>query len=99
MKPEDAWIKPAKIVLAIVWIVALACVLSPATFPAALATIGKWVFWVMLVAHVGELFTMWMPYTRKAPGSPLGNVVQVLIFGFVHGQAMRSAVDRKPAAQ
>lgn len=98
MSNQDAWIKPAKIVLAIVWVVALGCVLSPASFPATLATVGKWVFWVMLAAHVVELFAMWMPYTRKAPGSQAGHVVQVLIFGFVHGQAMRAAVDGKPAS-
>jgi uncharacterized protein YhhL (DUF1145 family) len=97
MHVEEGWIKPAKIVLTVVWVVSLACVLSPAAFPAGLATAGKWTFWIMLAAHVVELFALWLPYTRDAPGSPGMHVLQVLLFGVVHGRAMRAAVDRAPA--
>jgi uncharacterized protein YhhL (DUF1145 family) len=97
MQTDDSWVRPAKIGLAIVWAISVACLLSPASFPAALATIGKWVFWIMLGAHVVELFAIWMPWTKKAPGSPAAHVLQVLIFGVIHGQAMKAAVERASA--
>ncbi|MFN7951274.1 MAG: hypothetical protein U0610_06085 [bacterium] len=97
MKIPDSSILPAKVGLSVVWAIAFACVLRPSAFPSGIATVGKWTFWGMLVAHAIELAAMWMPYVRRAPGSFAGHVVQVVLFGLFHGHALKNAEERASA--
>ena len=41
------------------------------------------VFWVLLAAHVVEVIAS-LPRLRAAPGSTLGHVLQVMVFGVFH---------------
>jgi uncharacterized protein YhhL (DUF1145 family) len=97
MKIQDSWVMPAKVGLTIVWLVALGCVLSPGSFPSVVATVGQWTFWGMVVVHGIELFALWMPYVRRAPGSFGGHVVQVILYGLFHGYALKNAEERNLA--
>lgn len=94
MKVAESSILPAKVGLSVVWAIAFACVVRPGAFPGVVATVGKWTFWGMLVAHVIELLAIWMPYVRRAPGSFAGHVVQVILFGLFHGNALKNAEER-----
>jgi uncharacterized protein YhhL (DUF1145 family) len=93
MKMQDSWVMPSKVGLTIVWLVALGCVLSPVSFPSVVATVGRWTFWGMVVAHGIELFVLWMPYVRRAPGSFGGHVAQVMLYGLFHGYALKNAEE------
>jgi hypothetical protein len=97
MENQDSWVLPAKAGLTIVWLWALGCVLSPGSFPPALTRLGWWTFWGMLLAHPIELFAVWMPYVRRAPGSFGGHVIQVILFGLFHGLALKHAEERARA--
>jgi uncharacterized protein YhhL (DUF1145 family) len=97
MTIQDSWVMPAKAGLTVVWLWALGCVLSPGSFPSVVAIVGRWTFWGMIVAHVIELFALWMPYVRRAPGSFSGHVVQVILYGLFHGYALKHAEERNRA--
>jgi len=75
----------ARIVLLVVWLLALATVLLPIVHP--LANVGRWLFWVLLFAHLIECVLYW-PRLRAAPGSRLGHVVNTLLFGIVHVKSL-----------
>ena len=57
-----------------------------------LATVGRWVFWILVAAHVVEC-AVFLPVLRKAPGSLGGNLFQTLVFGILHVQEVREAVE------
>lgn len=74
-----------RIVLLVVWLLALTAVVLPIVHP--LASVGRWVFWLLLGAHVIECAVFW-PRLRAAPGSRLGHVVNTLLFGIVHVKSL-----------
>lgn len=74
-----------RIVLLVIWLLALAAVVLPIVHP--LATVGRWLFWLLLAAHLIECAVFW-PRLRKAPGSLLGHVVNTLLFGIVHVKSL-----------
>lgn len=74
-----------RIVLLVIWLLALAAVVFPIVHP--LATIGRWLFWLLLAAHLIECALFW-PRLSKAPGSRLGHVVNTLLFGIVHVKSL-----------
>lgn len=94
MKVPDSSIVPAKIFLTVVWAWALVCVVAPGAFPHGVSLVGRFTFWGMGIAHVIELFAMWMPYVQRAPGSFAGHVVQVVLYGLFHGHQLKNAEER-----
>jgi uncharacterized protein YhhL (DUF1145 family) len=74
-----------RIALLVVWLLALAAVVVPIVHP--LATAGRWLFWVLLVAHAIECLVFW-PRLRTAPGSRLGHIVNTMLFGIVHVKSL-----------
>ena len=75
----------AKCALILVWVLAIAAFfVDPES---TLSTIGQWVFWLMLIAHVGEAL-FFREKLRAAPGSMASNVVNTLIFGLLHVQSL-----------
>ena len=94
VKVPESSIRPAKIALTPVWIWAFVCVVAPGSFPHAVTVVGRVTFWGMAIAHLIELYAMWMPYVKRAPGSFAGHVAQVVLFGLFHGNALRYAEER-----
>ena len=86
---RPGWILPGKVVIGITWALAAICVVAPGAVPGALGTAGRWLFWGMLLVHVGEL-AIWMPLARKVGGSMPAHAMQVLLFGFVHGVDLKA---------
>lgn len=75
-----------KTVIAVVWVLCIASFLMPADWNA--ASLGKALFWGMLVIHVVECIAF--RSTLKAAPPPLSNhVVQTMIFGFFHLREIR----------
>lgn len=74
-----------RIVLLVVWLLALAAVVFPIVHP--LATAGRWLFWVLQAAHAIECLVFW-PRLRAAPGSRLGHIVNTMLFGIVHVKSL-----------
>ncbi len=75
----------AKKLLIVVWILAIAAFfVAP---DSTLSTIGRWVFWIMLVAHAVESF-VYREKLRAAPGSMASNVLSTMVFGVLHVQAL-----------
>lgn len=70
-----------RIVLLVVWLLALAAVLMPAT--GMLFTVLRWLFWTLVVAHAIEC-VLFLPRLRKAPGSLAGHLGNVMLFGVLH---------------
>lgn len=99
LKVSDSSILPAKLFLSVVWAWALVCVVAPGSFPHTVSLIGRFAFWGMAIAHVVELFALWMPYVQRAPGSFAGHVVQVVLYGLFHGNQLRSAEERAAASR
>ena len=75
----------ARVGLVVVWILTIAAFfVDPES---TLSTIGRWVFWLILVAHVAEAF-VFREKLRAAPGSLASNLVSPLIFGMLHLQTL-----------
>lgn len=70
-----------RIALLVVWLLALAAVLIPGT--ALMFTLGRWLFWILIVAHAIEC-VLFFSRLRKAPGSLAGNLWNTMLFGIFH---------------
>ena len=53
------------------------------------AVIAGWVLLVLVVVHVIEM-AVFFKLCRAAPGSTLGNLLQVFLFGIFHKQQMEA---------
>ena len=51
-------------------------------------------FWVLAATHVVE-FLVYLPMLRKHGGSMAGHFVQVLLFGYIYYQELKSVEARK----
>lgn len=71
MQKQSVWV---------IWIGALAAIFLGSGW---VETIGRWVFGLMLVAHVVE-FVYHRPLFQRAGGSMLHHFVQTLIYGLMH---------------
>ena len=75
----------ARCALIVVWALAIAAFfVDPES---TLSTIGRWVFWLILIAHAGEAF-VFREKLRAAPGSMASHVVNTLIFDLLHVQSL-----------
>lgn len=74
-----------RIVLLVIWLLTLATVVFPIVHP--LATVGRWVFALLLVAHAIECVLFW-PRLRTAPGSRAGHILNTMLFGIVHVKSL-----------
>lgn len=70
-----------RIFLLVVWLLALAAVVMPAT--GTMFTVLRWLFWALIVAHAIEC-VLFLPRLRKAPGSLAGHLGNVMLFGVFH---------------
>ena len=57
-----------------------------------LATAGRWLFWILVAAHVVEC-AVFLPILRKAPGPLGGQLLQTLVFGILHVQEARETAE------
>jgi uncharacterized protein YhhL (DUF1145 family) len=83
---SEAQAKVARGVVIIVWVLLAVSFFMP---PSTLRTVGQVLFWLMLVGHAVECAVYWP--TLRATGKPLaGQVLQTLLFGYIHYQAIKS---------
>jgi uncharacterized protein YhhL (DUF1145 family) len=74
-----------KTALLVVWV---ACAAGFWVAPdSTLATAGRYIFWLMLAAHVVE-FGVFFSRLRQAPGSLGTHFFNTLLFGFLHLQTL-----------
>jgi uncharacterized protein YhhL (DUF1145 family) len=76
-----------KVVLGLVWIWALASFFVAPESSA--SSVGRIVFWVLVVAHAIEC-VVFLPKFRRAGGSLPGHFAQTMIFGFLHASSLES---------
>lgn len=69
-----------RIAVLVLWLALLASFLVSGS---ALATVGRVVFLLLVLAHVVEC-VVFLPRLRRAPGSLGGHLLQTLVFGVVH---------------
>ena len=58
---------------------------------------GRFGFWAMLVAHIGEFFAMRSVF-EKAGGSTAHHFVQTLLYGLFHWSPLREAQEAEATA-
>ena len=73
-----------RIAVLVLWLVLLASFLVS---DSALASVGRVVAVLLLVAHILE-FLIFLPRLRRAPGSLAAHLAQTLVFGLVHGREL-----------
>ena len=71
----------------ILWFVLVALMLLASGW---LASIGKFVFWLLVVVHIAEFFVK-KDVLEKAGGSMGKHFVQTLIYGMFHWQPLEEA--------
>ena len=83
---SESQLRAAKIVLGVVWILAVASfLLLPGS---TMGTIGLGLVSFMVVAHVIECGVFWS--SLRASGKPLaGEILQVILFGYFHLQTIK----------
>ena len=77
-----------KISVLFLWVTLGLCVLSSGD--STLLSIGRFVFWAMLVAHIAEFVVMRSVFQRDG-GSMGHHFVQTLIYGLFHWTPLRDA--------
>jgi uncharacterized protein YhhL (DUF1145 family) len=84
---SEAQVRVAKAVVTVVWLLlAVSFFMASST----LRTVGQVLFWLMLVGHAVECAIYWP--TLRASGKPLaGQVLQTLLYGYIHYQAVKQA--------
>jgi hypothetical protein len=73
----------------VIWIGALAAIFLGSGW---IATIGRWTFGLMLVAHVVE-FIVYRSLFQRAGGSMLHHFVQTLIYGLLHWTPIKQRLE------
>lgn len=66
-----------------VWVLWIGSLLAMFLAGGLLATVGRWLFWILVVAHLAE-FVLKRDVMVKAGGSMGNHFVQTLIYGFFH---------------
>ena len=79
-----------KIVLVCIWLLCLFAFFLPADFAA--ASIGRSLFWLLLVVHAIEC-AVFRNTLRNAPGTFGHNLVQTMIFGVLHVRGLQEDAD------
>ncbi|MFP8873271.1 MAG: hypothetical protein VCB42_01765 [Myxococcota bacterium] len=75
----------AKGILIVVWVLAIAgFFVAPET---GLASIARWVFWILLGAHVIECI-VFREKVNAAPGSMASKIANTLVFGVLYLQTL-----------
>ena len=75
----------AKAILIVIWVLAIAgFFIAPES---GLATIARWVFWILLGAHVVEC-VIFREKLSAAPGSMGSKVMNTLVFGVLYLQTL-----------
>lgn len=85
----------AKIGVLVIWLVSGYCVLAGGE--SLLATLGRIVFWLMLVVHAIE-FVVMRPVFERSGGSMLHHFVQTLLYGLFHWAPLREKLREADAA-
>lgn len=83
MQKQSVWI---------LWIGAVAAMLLASGW---LATIGRWVFWLLIVAHLAE-FILKRDVMARAGGSMGHHFVQTMIYGLFHWKPLEEAQGESP---
>ena len=79
----------------VVWIASLAAILLGSGW---VATIGRWTFGLMFVAHVVE-FIVYRSLFERAGGSMLHHFVQTLIYGLFHWTPIKERLEAEAARE
>ena len=75
-----------KVVVGILWVY---CALSFVA-PLPLAGIGRLLFWVLFITHAVEC-AVFLPRMSAAGGSMAHQIVQVMVWGVIHGRTLPKA--------
>jgi uncharacterized protein YhhL (DUF1145 family) len=79
----------SKVIISIVWLACAACLLL--TGDSTLLTVGRSLFWILLVVHLIEFF-VYLPGLKRLGEPMAGHFIQVLLFGIVHWKEVQPRV-------
>jgi uncharacterized protein YhhL (DUF1145 family) len=79
----------AKLGIGVVWVL---CLLGFLFGSGSVASVGRSVFWLLAVAHVGE-FLFFRSTLKSAGGSLAEHFFQTLLFGLFHIREVRDRVE------
>lgn len=86
----------SKTLLLFVWLLCVVSFFLPADFRA--ASIGRSLFWLMLILHAIECVAF-RSTLRVAPGGFSHNVMQTMVFGLFHLREVRSPGGAPPDSE
>ena len=66
-----------------VWVLWIGCLVAMFLASGWLATAGRWLFWILVLAHVVEFF-MKRDLFQRVGGSIVHHFVQTMIYGLFH---------------
>ncbi len=78
-----------KIIVGVIWLWSVLCLLAP-SLP--LASVGGFVFWILVVVHAIEC-AVFLPRLRRAGGSLGHHLVQTFLFGIAHLSTLRAEAE------
>lgn len=73
-----------------VWVLWIASILAMFLASGWIATIGSWVFWLLIVVHFIE-FVVHLSLFKQAGGSMFHHFVQTMIYGLFHWTPIKEA--------
>jgi len=73
-----------------VWILWIGCLVAMFLVGGVIGTVGRVVFWLLVVVHVAEFFVKRDVFAR-AGGSTFHHFVQTLIYGMFHWKPLEEA--------
>ena len=81
-----------------IWIVWIASVAAMFFGSGWIEAVGRWTFWLMLVAHVVE-FLVHRSLFKRAGGSMLHHFVQTLIYGLFYWVPIKQQLESEATSQ
>ena len=78
-----------KVIISIVWLLCLASLFI--TGDSTLLTVGRSLFWILLVVHLIEFF-VYLPGLKRLGEPMAGHFVNVLLFGIAHWKEVQPRI-------